>query len=586
MANCLGISVGKNLIKYAKMSKEKNSQSFTIEAYGVKFYDVLTQTLNEIIQETKSSDAEISVCLTSEIYEKSQCFKSMKAKERDAYLNSEFESICASKNLNASGLDVRFVLSDDLQNLDSYKVTCVAANKVELNNLWQALQSTKFQSISAIGTTITNLLKDKGVAESSLIVNIEDETKLTFVRNGQIAEMINIPVGMDEVISRLADVYNSYAKAYAACKGVDAYSDGIGVASREQESVREALMPTLYDLKQRIMMALEETKETFDNVYITGTAIIVNNIDLYLAEAFPGKRVELLVPYFVNKERNSLKDVLEVNSALAAASYCLTGIDKSADFLKSGTYLKAYETKKSLTPKAIFGAIKDKVDEVNQKTLKPKRSSKKRKKKDIQIDDGSGIGLGMENLGQLGGAGEYNATSFEDEVEYYDPIAEWLTRIAISLFVAWIAYTSVAYVVGNTLDTKIKQINENTALSGTAILKVISDRQYIDNKANEYKDKTAKLANIIAKIRTKKERTFEVPNFMSQLMFIIPTDVRVTAIHIGEDDTVILEAESGKYAQLGYFVSRLKLSGILREVDMKVEDMTSIIKIKVNGVLP
>ena len=63
MASCLGISVGKNLIKYAKMSKDKSTNSFKIEAYGVKFYDILSQTIQEIIQETKSSDSAISVVI-------------------------------------------------------------------------------------------------------------------------------------------------------------------------------------------------------------------------------------------------------------------------------------------------------------------------------------------------------------------------------------------------------------------------------------------------------------------------------------------------------------------------------------------
>ena len=45
MPSCLGICVGKNLIKYAKMTKDKNSNVMSIDAYGVKFYDVLSQTL-------------------------------------------------------------------------------------------------------------------------------------------------------------------------------------------------------------------------------------------------------------------------------------------------------------------------------------------------------------------------------------------------------------------------------------------------------------------------------------------------------------------------------------------------------------
>ncbi len=587
MATCLGISVGKNLIKYAKMSKEKNSTTMSIDAYGVKFYDVLTQTINEIIQETKSADSDISVCITSEDYEKTESYKQIKPKDRETALNMDFEEICQRKSVNAGSLDVRFVLADNPANPDQYKVLCVAANKVELNNLWQALQDQKFQSISAIGPTISSLLKDKGMGDDCLIVNIEDDTKLTIIENGQVSDLIQIPVGMDEVVTRLAEQYNSYARAYAACKGVDAYSGededvakvAVDTTDVEGQQVRDALMPTLYDLKQRISMAIEPVIDHFNNVYITGTGIIVNNIDLYLQEIFPGKRIELLVPYFVNKERNSLKDVLEVNSALAAATYFLNGIDKSLDFLKSGTYLKANATKKSLSPKAILSTIKEKLDEANQKTLKPKKSSKK-KKKDISFDNE------VENLQQLGGAGEYRAPEFEEEVEYYDPMAEWLTRLAISLFVGWIAYTGVAMFVQGRLESKIKKVSENTVKTQDEIDKVTADRDIIQTKADEYKSKTDKLQRMIDKIKLRKDRSYDVPNFMSQLMFVIPVDVKVSSIQIGTSDNVIIEAESPKYAQLGYFVSRLKLAGILKDVDMEVVETSSTIKIKVNGVLP
>jgi hypothetical protein len=583
MASCLGISVGKNLIKYAKLSKEKGQTSLSIDGYGVKFYDILSQTIAEIIAETKSDDASISVCITSEDYEKTECFKQMKAKDRETFLNSEFEEICQKKSLSPGVLDTRFVLAEDVMNPDQYKVICVAAGKVELNNLWQALSKYKFDSISAVGTSITNLLKEKGAGENCLIVNIEDDTKLTYVKNGEINELIQIPVGMDEVISRLADKYNSYARAYEACKGVDAYADSTTEYSLDDDaqSIRDVLMPMLYDLKQRIIMEVEPFIGEVQQVYITGTGIIVNNIDLYLQEAFKGCKTEILVPYFVNKERSSLKDVLEVNSALAASSYCLDGINKDLDFLASGNYLKKEARSKKFEPKAIFGAIKEKVDDLNQKTLKTRKTGKK-KKKTIEFDNE------VENLGQLGGAGEYSAPQFEEDVEYYDPMAEWFIRIALALFVGWIAYTAGAWLVESNLDSKILAVSNNIVKTENEIKRVNSDSDAIYRKASEYKEKTARLQTLINTIRLKKERNYEVPNFLSQLMFIIPSNVKVSSIQIPYNGgkRVTLEASSGMYAQLGYFVSRLKLSGILKNVEMEVVDMSSSIVIKVSGVLP
>ena len=559
------------------MSKDKNSLTTRIDSYGVKFYDVLSQTLLEIIQETKSKDDSISVCLTSDFYLNSACPKSMKPKEKLEFLQSDFEENCQKQGINPANYDVRFILSDDPVDVSQHKAICMGVGKVELTNLWAALSQYKFESITAIGATIVNLLPNKGAGQNCLIINIEDETKLTLVRDGQIFDLIAIEVGMDEVITTLAESYNSYAKAYAACKGIDAYSTTDTSLDADSKMIREALMPVLYDLKTRIATAIEPYIDDFSEVYISGTGIIVNNIDLYLSEVFKGKKVELLVPSFVNRDRNNLKDVLEVNSALATSYLCLTGINKDEDYLLSGTTLKNEVAKKRFSPKAIFTNVKEKVDEINKKTLKTRKSSKK-KKKDIQVD-------GMEQLGEVGGSGEFNLQ--DEEEEYYDPMAEWFVRVAISLATAWIAYTVVTFFITSNINSKIHTIEENKLKTEYAISQVTYDRTEIEKKKNNYQNKVAKLKDVINRAKIKKERSYNVPNFMSQLMFIIPIDVKVTSISIGSvDNKVILEAESGRYAQLGYFVSRLKLAGILKDVTMDVVDMSSNIKIKVNGVLP
>ena len=576
MASCLGISVGKNLIKYAKMSKDKATDSFKIEAYGVKFYDVLSQTVSEIIQETKSTDCSISVAITSEDYDKTEVYKNMKGKDREAFLQSEFEEICSRTGKSAASLDTIFLFADHPDSSEQYKVICCEASKVELSNLWQALSTQKFDGITPIGSTVINLLRGKGAGQNSLIINIEDSTKLSIVKNGQVSELVNIPIGMDEVISNLAEKYNSYAKAYEACKGVDAYAEVDlldTTTSSEGQAIRDILMPTLYELKQRIMMELQPYFGEFSDVYVTGTGIIVNNIDLYLAEAFPGKHVEILVPYFVNKERNSLKDVLEVNSALAASAICLNGIPKEEDYLASGSLLKKEVTKKNTSFKAIFAKVNEKVQELNQKTLKVKKGSKK-KKKNIQIDGG------LENFDEFGAPAE------EEEVEYYDPMAEWFTRVAIALFAAWLVYTGFAHMLESNILKKTAEVNENIAKTQQAISYVQDDKNKIDIQTDAYNAKKVKLQNIIQTIRLRREATYQVPNFMSQLMFIIPTDVKVTSITVGDGSAIKLTAESPKYAQLGYFVSRLKLAGIIKDVEMEVTEMSSDIKIIVKGVLP
>ena len=61
MTSCLGIYVGENIIKYAKVNKEKDN--LKIEAFGVKFYKNLKETIDQIVAETFSNNVPISVSI-------------------------------------------------------------------------------------------------------------------------------------------------------------------------------------------------------------------------------------------------------------------------------------------------------------------------------------------------------------------------------------------------------------------------------------------------------------------------------------------------------------------------------------------
>ena len=112
------------------------------------------------------------------------------------------------------------------------------------------------------------------------------------------------------------------------------------------------------------------------------------------------------------------------------------------------------------------------------------------------------------------------------------------------------------------------------------------DAAYLTGVAEDYVEITDKLKLLIAKINQQSQKTFNIPNFLSKLMFIMPANVKVTSINVGEAGNVEINAESGQYAQLGYFVSRVKLERALLNVNMEVVSVESNIKIIVSGVLP
>ena len=52
MQSCLGVYIEDNLIKYAKISKER--ENLKVESFGVKFYEDLSKTIDQIVAETNS----------------------------------------------------------------------------------------------------------------------------------------------------------------------------------------------------------------------------------------------------------------------------------------------------------------------------------------------------------------------------------------------------------------------------------------------------------------------------------------------------------------------------------------------------
>ena len=64
--------------------------------------------------------------------------------------------------------------------------------------------------------------------------------------------------------------------------------------------------------------------ERVENVYITGTGAIINNIDIYFQESLKNIQCELLKPNFIsNNSKINIKDYIEVNSAISIALYSL-----------------------------------------------------------------------------------------------------------------------------------------------------------------------------------------------------------------------------------------------------------------------
>ena len=111
MASCLGIYIENNLIKYAKVSKERDQ--IKVEAFGIKFYDNLDQTISQIVEETYSYKTPISVNLSEEIYNYFNMFALLSKKDLPKAIKTEFESYCGDKNYNPNVFETRYAIASN-----------------------------------------------------------------------------------------------------------------------------------------------------------------------------------------------------------------------------------------------------------------------------------------------------------------------------------------------------------------------------------------------------------------------------------------------------------------------------------------
>ena len=605
MPSCLGFYTDKNMIKYAKVNRDKTSGMYMLEAYGVKFYDNIITTIDEIAQEVGMEQCTVSLTMMNEGYHAVEVFSGLKSKDRDDLVRSEFDTFCEQKGLVSTALELRYQLVHNTGNIDKYVALCSYVSKGELANSNTNFEGFKISSIAPLGLSVGNLFNNKGIDEEAAIINIENKTTITILLRNEIQDVIEIPLGMEDILDKLAEKYNSYAKAYEACKKISVYIDDVTALDEESRDILDVVLPVLYDIRQRADEIIAPYKRLIKTVYISGSAVTINNVDLYFQENFPSMRVENVKPFFLSQQDKATQnEIIEVNSAIAIALNGLGMVDPDIDFsgaakkVMRANPLKDVFEKVNLKAKItdIKASFKEFGENIKSKALTPKRARGGiGTQSPIQqaLDKIKGL-LGKGGKGkvrvafdaEVRGQGDYSGID-SGEVTESSPIDTWLVRLFVACLSVFLIYFVLAAYTTHALETKLAESDKVIATVESNIKRAAADADYIKNKTAEYSSKIAKLEEVMEVIATEKRKSsFDIPNFMSQVMFVIPQGVSITNIVINDMGEVEIYAVSSQYAQLGYFVSRLKLEKILLNVNMTVLEMEQNIKIKVGGVLP
>mgnify|MGYP000521941966 FL=1 len=539
MPSCLGIYIEEHLIKYAKVSKEH--ENIKVEAFGIKFYDKIDDAISQVIEETYSQKTPISVNMSEEMYNYFDMFALLTKTDLQKAIKTEFESYCSEKGYNPNVFERRYAVVDNQLDKEKIKVIHIADNKIELNKRIQEIDGYKLTNISPISMSIPNLINIEP-NENCIIVNMEDKTTITTIIDSKIYHVDVLDEGSTDILSKINLKENSYSKSYEICKNTTIYTSEGKELQDEQTNYLEDIMPTLYTIVSNTQKIINSTTEKINKVYITGTAALVNNVDLYFQEYLTESNCEILKPYFINNTKDiSIKDYIEVNSAISIA---LMGL---------GTGIAGMNFKKQ--------SFADKIPAWLKVEVNPGKTKKEQK--------------------NLGGFLTWDLGQKLDKTE------KGLLRIATGLLLLVVIYSGFASLLNSQIGKKQQEAESYIENTNKQIQLANADNEKIKTKTNEYTTMINELEQANEKIADRNKTRNAIPNLLNQIMSIIPENVQLTSIENTSGTHVVINAQSNKYEQLGYLKAKIKADVILTNVISTAgQKDNNIVTVKIEGDLP
>lgn len=542
MQSCLGLYIEENIIKYAKISKEK--ESIKVDSFGVKFYDDINKAIKQIIEETFSYKTPISINLVGEKYNFFNMFSLLSKNDLKKAIDIEFETYCNEKGQNFNSFETRYAAVTNLEDKEKVKVIFVNSAKTEINRAKQNLDGYKLVNISPLPMSVVNVAK-LNPKENALIVNIEEETTITTILDQKIYHINKIEEGSEEILRKISAKENSYSKAYEICRNTTIYtSEAQDFLEENISTYLEDIMPTLYTIVGKVQKILNESTEKIEKIYLTGTAANINNIDLYFQEYLGDIKCEILKPYFVqnlSKDVN-IKDYIEVNSAMGLA---LQGL---------GEGVEGINFKKP--------SLMDKMPEITMPSSKKQKNTDKKTSK-----------ISMDKLN-----------------DFSLPITKGekaLIRSAASVLLFIVIYASFATMLVGQMNKVEEEVDVGMNQVDVEMQKIEADVETLNKRASEYSTLTTQLKTAAEKISDINRSKNSIPNLLNKIMFTIPEKVQVTSIENTTGTHIVINAQAVDYDQLGYFVAKLKTDSILTNVvSSSGVKQDGIVKVTIEGELP
>ena len=166
---------------------------------------------------------------------------------------------------------------------------------------------------------------------------------------------------------------------------------------------------------------------------------------------------------------------------------------------------------------------------------------------------------------------------------------KWLLRVLGGTLILTIIYSGFSIFLNKEISKKDMEIAEVKEDATTKISAVERDIKSVQDKTSEYQSSAENLRNISNQVSEDNKNRNNIPNLLSQIMHSIPQGVQITSIENTDSKHIVIQAQSQKYEQLGYFKAILKTQAILvpdTVVSSTGEKSGDVVKVVIEGDLP
>ena len=531
MPSSLGLYIEDNLIKYAKVSKDK--EAIKVESFGVKFYETLGTAIKQIIEETYSFKVPISINASDEVYNNIEVFSLLSKKDIENVIKTEFEHICYEKDINKNIYEQRYIIANSQSSNEKIKAIHISVPKTSLEQRKNQFGEYKISSILPLNISIENIV-EKDKKGTILIVNIEKNTAITKVKNGSIADIKILDVGSQDILDKINKKENSISKAYEICKSTTIYTESDRDLQYEENEYLEEIMPTLYQIVTQVRQIANESLEKIDKIYITGTAAIINNIDIYFQDYMRDIRCEILKPSFISQNSKiNVKDYIEVNSAISIGLRALEKDNKEINFVKEKKVTKMISLLNTNTPGTRQTEITKAVD------------------------------------------------------SFFSRFNSQLNVVGYTFCMMFITYIVGSIIINSQLENKIALTDESIDTTNVRIQRIDEYDRKFKSITNRYETLIANIQNLNNANSEDKRYKNAIPNLLNHIMAVIPKDVQLTSIENTSNTHIVISAKSPKYEQIAFFKTKLKTEEILKNVVSDTGTMQGgYLSVTIEGELP